>query len=535
VRAQLLDNIGRTEREVRKLVTARDRLDLRDGTNAYIEEMQRYAARGGAQTDEAIGNVEAYVNSVAAAAGLDAQRTVQGFKERVRFRQAADMVQANPVGALNMLRDKNTLPEIDPDRRAALMTQAQGMIDQANARAEIAQQKRFREAEAAFKTYSMLADKGTLLNADYTERVLRQVEGTPFHAGVRALNQQATAVGGLAAQPIAQQRAMLQAIDAEIAQKGRTPELDQRRQQVEKVVQASESDYSKDPLAAGLERGVITQLTPLNVRDVNGLAAALQKRGDEAARVSIVVGRVVSPLTAAESTQVRTLLNALAPDQKAAAIAQISTTVGSRQAVAMAKQMDSQDKALAFAMAAGAAQTTQGRYTAEVILRGAQALKDKQIKDDNTVTTGVRMNIAKEVGDMLPGQARDDVIEAARLIYYGMQSTSGVSASYKNAVRLAMGQDIIERGGKKLPVPVGMDEDKFSSALNAAASARLKGMVELRAGGVPVSADQVLQALPSASLMPVGRNRYALQAGSGALTDARGNLVIIEVPESVTP
>ena len=53
-------------------------------------------------------------------------------------------------------------------------------------------------------------------------------------------------------------------MNSQIAKSGRSPELDKRKDQIEKVLRGSQADLEKDGLRAGLERGVITDLQPLD-------------------------------------------------------------------------------------------------------------------------------------------------------------------------------------------------------------------------------------------------------------------------------
>src|SRR5690606_34793247 len=132
-----------------------------------------------------------------------------------------------------------------------------------------------------------------------------------------------------------------------------------------------------------------------------------------------------------------------------------------------------------------------------------QALKDKSIKSDDAAVTGTKAKMAEYLGDAVQGKARDDVLEAASLIYYGMQAEG--SADVDRAVRLAIGGDVIERNGRKMPIPAGIDKDKFEDAAAAAASKALEGKPVVD-GGKSIPAAKFLEDMPSAILEPVGRS-----------------------------
>jgi hypothetical protein len=191
---------------------------------------------------------------------------------------------------------------------------------------------------------------------------------------------------------------------------------------------------------------------------------------------------------------------------------------------ALAKQIDGKDRALALSMAMGTAGTTAGRYTSELVIKGAQAIKDKGVKPDNSAVTGTRARASEYLGDALQGKAREDVLDTAFYIYAGMEAEG--SGDINRAVRLAVGGDIIERNGRKLPIPAGVNEDTFETAVTTSAR-RAIGSGKVFVGGKAMEADAFMKALPSADLQPVGAGRYVVRAGPGLVTtDGRKPLVL---------
>ena len=98
VDATLLDNVSKGRMNVTKLVRKKDQGDILAGGLSYIEEMQRYAARGPKQADEAIANVSTFWTATGPQAGEDPQVTakrVQQFTENVRSRQATELVNSS--------------------------------------------------------------------------------------------------------------------------------------------------------------------------------------------------------------------------------------------------------------------------------------------------------------------------------------------------------------------------------------------------------------------------------------------------------
>jgi hypothetical protein len=130
-------------------------------------------------------------------------------------------------------------------------------------------------------------------------------------------------------------------------------------------------------------------------------------------------------------------------------------------------------------MGAGVARTTEGRLTSELILRGDQALRDKAVKTDAAQATGWRAEIAAEIGDAYTNQEqRDAVIEAAFLIRAGLEAEGG--GNNRQAVSLATG-GIVERNGRKVPLPYGITANDFDKKLRALTLANVAGATSLPA------------------------------------------------------
>ena len=214
------------------------------------------------------------------------------------------------------------------------------------------------------------------------------------------------------------------------------------------------------------------------------------------------------------------------PD-RAGALAGISKAMTPGQRVAFAKQVAPKDRALELATGLSASMTTEGRYTSELLLTGQQAIKDKSIKADNMAVTGTKAKAGEYLGDALTGKAREDVLEAAGLIYYGLQAGGG-SANIEQAVRLAVGGPIVEYNGKKMPAPAQFTQDNFGAAVQASAKSAI-GSEAVYINGREVPAETFMQALPTTDIQPVGAGRYVVRSGAGLVTGKNGKAVVLEV------
>lgn len=524
---------------IREAGRVRVRESVKANLLGTLEVMERDALEN---RDRALQVATAAVQRLGGAAGYgpdDQQKLIQTFREKTASTAAYQLVNAakNNPKLLTMAEQalaSDKFSDLDPKSRAVFDNQIAGhrlhLAQQAEmqaARAARQQEAALNRARAEFETFQALADKGTVLAPEYIDRVTRATAGTPYQAGIKQVSQQIAAVGGLAAQSIATQQATLDAITGQIAKTGRTPELDARRAQVEKVLNGSRQDLQADPLRAGLERGVITELQPLNLTaGIPGVLQQIATRVQQANTVGQWAGTGVSPLLRSEAEQVATMLGSLAPDTKAQTIATLAQTIGPRQAQALAAQIDTKDRALALAMAAGSSMTTAGRPTSTLILKGQQAVADKAVK----LTPDTQGAIAKAVGDALTGKAREDVIEAAALIYAGQEAEGG--GDIKRAVRLAVGGDIIEHNGARVPIAGGMTARDFRDRVAAVKPEALATQAPdgtVMAGGRSIPLADFLASLPDAQLQPAGLGRYYVRAGGAVVTNSQRRPITIEV------
>lgn len=545
---QLMQLDGTLTRSLGRVVVKRQQSEIGAGLAQSLEQWQRDYLANPAQGAAVQAKVLESLQNLGPTAGWSPEKiaqTGQQWKERTQYTQAHTALSAgryDPAALKEAEKLIGTLPDLDPQRRSELLDRAQvyrlqhqQQSELRAQRAERENERRLKHAEAEFQTFQALADKGAMLDPAYVERVQRATAGTPYQQGIVQLAQQAVQTGGLAAQPVERQRAALQALDAEIATRGRTPELDARREQVRKVLAGAESDIKADPLTAALERGVVTRIEPMNLQGgIQGLAQQLQQRSLLADTAATWAGRPVSPLTSTEAQSVAQLLSSMPADQKATGLQLLASQMTPAQAQALAKQLDSKDRALGLALAYGAARTTEGRPTSELILKGQEALKAKTIKMDDSAESGMTAQIDVELrGAITNPEQLEMARDAAKLIWAGYSADSGRRMSIPGAVRLAVGGEIVKHNGGKVILPAGVTESQFEQHLERyptqALGAQLPdGKAYVR--GQPVDAAEFLATLPKAQLRSVGRGRYAVLSGGAVATNARGVPITVEAP-----
>lgn len=539
---------SRLERHIARAVTRRDRAD----TKSAIGQTLEYASRM-SETDYSGARILAMqtLNELGSWAGMDAaeiQRTGQKWLEESAYTRALGGLSRAKTNNQALSRVEQTISgmaDLDPRRKVELLDRAQGYRIANEQRAEIQanraerlRERAERKARDAAEAFAALADKGGALAPAYVDTVVKATAGTPWAPVVRSVVEQQKAIGGFASLPLNQQQQALDALDAKIAKEGRTPELDKRREQLQKVLNASKADAKSDPLRGFTERGG-DQPPPIDVSTLDALQQTLPARAEHAASVSQWAGREVSPLSESEAAKVADQLAALPPGQRAQRLASLTATMTPQQTQAFASQIEPKDRATALALAAGVDQTpvekrwfspdVQPRLVSELILKGAQAKREKTVKDDPAAETGTKARIAKFLGDSLTGKARDSVMEAAHFITLAQQA-EGRSPDPKQAVRLAIGGDIIEHNGIRIPVPAGV-EDMRAALSTPAAKAVVTQSTDgnFYAGGVPIPVDQFVSQLPEAQLQPAGAGRYHVRAGGSLVTNKAGRPVTVDL------
>lgn len=429
-------------------------------------------------------------------------------------------------------------PNLDDKYKNVLVGRLQSRQEILANQAERAYQHAMTVAGAQYTTLQGMVDKGGAIDPAYATQVIQSTKGTPYAAGVQTLLTQSKETGGMAQAPIALQQSTLDSVDALIAQNGRTPELDKRRDQIAKVLQNSQQDLKTEGIRAGLERGVISNLAPLDISSPDAIAKSIGPRLQQSQIVGQTwAGKNVSPLTGDEAIAVQEMLSTLPPPQKAAAIATIANATGPNAAAAIAEQLDKKDRGMGLAFAMAGDKTTQGRYTSELILTGQQALKDKlPIKNMIGVTRGdVENTIATALDGAYPNQQLTDAAkDAAMYITAGIAKEQGSASAddIQRAVRLAVGGDVIVHNGKNLPIPAGMDEGSFSDRLSAMTGKDITpqakdGVVHI--GATTMTADNFAKVLPGQTLMNVGYGKYAVIVGGRPVKNSAGQNIIIGI------
>lgn len=535
------NRITRLSRTVSRAVNQRNQADVRAGIDSQLEYAQRLYVTDPDKADAVVANT---FESLGPHSGLDTAalgKLQQGWKEGTRLNKAQSLVQMartdnKALDAVASRLNSDEFGEMDPSRKTAVLGQIEGFkvanIQKAEAEARRRQaesERVLRRAEAEFNAASTLVNQGKALSPEYAERVAKATAGTPFAAALSESLKQAPANTAFGVQPLATQEQLLRQARTQLQQSGTDPKAEKRYAELERIYEQAKRDYAEDPLIAAADRGVIQPVSPVDTTSIPGLLQTLTARLDQASIVRQQTGAAVSPLVKQEAAQVSRLIEVLPVDQRATAVAQIAELVGPQQAGALARQVGPKNKALGLAFGLASSKTSNGRYTSELVLRGAQAIKDKAVKEDNAALTGTRARVAEEIGDAVSGPAREDLIEASVYTFYGKQAEG--SASVREAVALATG-GIAERAGRKIVLPYGVQREEFDKRLRGMQPATFAGQAadgQVYVGGTAMPLEAFVQQLPDAALQTVGNGRYHVRAGGTVVTNKAGKPITVEV------
>lgn len=546
VQLDLAARANRLDRAVGKAVLQRGQADTRANIGQILESTGRQymADPQGAEslaltTLRDLGPVAGMAPDEIAKTGQRWQETTRAAKgyslitEARRDNKSLDVA----IGRIN----SGEFAALDPQRKAEILNQAEGFrvsnIQRAEAAARAAQARHehmLRTAEAAYTAATGIVQTGKMLSPEYIQQLTTATAGTPFAQALPELLRQAPERSAFGMQSLQDMDRAILDERGRLNTGGTNPAAERRIQQLESIRDQARKDYPADPLPAAQERGLLGQITPLDTSNVQALVSGLSGRLDQAALVSQKTGRTESPLLMTEAEQLGKSLSILPVPERAAAVATLAGALGPQMSAALGRQMSPKDDALGLALAMAGEKTTQGRYTAELVLRGQQAKKDgtstKGSKQPEMVASKWGAAVAEYIGDSMPQGVGDQVRNAAVLIAHGIASEQGGELSGKDvarAARLAVGGEVIEYNGRKVPLPAGLDEDKLAQRMRSITATDTGG--DVLAGGRRMTAAEFAAVARDAPLMAVGKGQYAPLVQGRPVLRADGTPLVIGV------
>jgi len=546
VNAQLEGLQGRLEGQLYGTFRKRDQQDVAGGLVQTREQLERLAAT---DPKAAVQQWHAAVDTSGPAAGWTAEKVAkekQSFVETVtlqQFRRAGqDAMQSGSVEAIDEVQKKLAGPEgdaIDPTKRNTLDQTLFGWKTSLEARKARDADKAEREATKRFNTATDTLNKGrdlvlggAALSPEYIAKMTEEAAGTGLEDQVKDLLEVQKQANGFANLSAKDRAALLETIRARRANPaiGFDPQAEKQfnaAQQIDERLRKRVDDG--EAWAAAQSVGVIQSAPLMNIASPEQALQVFQSRMANIGDVETWAGQKISPLQPQEADALGKIVRTLKPDQAASFLGQAGAIINDPERIAaVAKQLGA-DKSvpLDMAMLYANAKTTEGRYTAQLVLEGAQAIKDKAVRVDGAVETGWRASLAKTIRGAYSNQEVESrMIESAFLI-----AAAKGGADLDNAVNLATG-GIIERNGGKIPLPYGMKEREFEKRVEAITPQSLADQAPggfVMAGPAKVPLADFVKTLPDARFVHAGQGLYNVRAGNTLVTNERGQRITLKV------
>lgn len=490
-----------------------------------------------------------YLNKFSAemtpAGRLHAVDAVRAGHASVFERAGVDALTNSDAPALGAMVEKIKGPDGDvlgPVKRAQITHQLFGWQqhilsrqDRAENQAEAEQQRRENGAIDVYNKGLDLALGGGYLSPDFIKTITEDSAGTKMAAPVLALIASQRGVAGFASRPAAERAVIIERMRSSSATPGIGTDPSEAKLVSAMTIMDSKlkASAADNPWAAAQTAGVIQDAPQFDVTKPAGVAEVIRQRTALIGKVEEWTGSKVSPLQPQEVEKISAMVRQMPVDQASSMLAEMGGAVGDAGRVAMlGKQMHDKDGALGLAMMYANNKTTEGRYTAELVLRGDQALKDNTALVDKAGGTGWKATIAKELrGAYSNREMEGHLIDAAFKIAAANFTKDG-SPDIERAINLATGGGIVERNGSRVPLPAGMSEKDFGRRIESITTGDLAAQVPgyvVYAGRTPIPLAQFVDSLPKAALVHAGQGLYSVRAGASLATDPAGKPIVLRV------
>lgn len=399
----------------------------------------------------------------------------------------------------------------------------------------------------AFNQAREVVQNGAYLSKDAIDDLTAKTAGTSVEPAVRNMLASQATIAGFASAPASQRAATIERFRSEGADPtiGTSPDNQRHIALMVNINAKANAAAKENPWAAAQQYGVITHAPVMDPTDPVAAQQIVQQRMQQIGRVEQWVGHKISPMQPEEAAVLAKSLRSLPPEQQASALSNLGASIGDDERIAaFAKQLGDKDGTMGLQMAFAGNRTASGRLVAELIGRGAQALKDKTTTDDMSKVTGWRATIAAAIGDAYPNpEIRNAAIEAAIKVTAAREAMGQASGDTDTAINLVTG-GIIQHGaaGAKLPLPYGMTEDAFNSKLKtitvdslapqAQGAARVvdgKTVPLVFAGREEIPLDDLVKRLPNLTLVHAGQGRYVVSTGSSYVMNLHGDPITLKV------
>lgn len=512
----------------------------------YGEQAQRSALRlGPAAASEKYADFVDFAQSNAGITPDHAQKMKQAFKESVfytAFNSAAEnAVEANdPSGLAEVRRQLNSEDgtAIDPQKRTMLSHRIFGYEQHVLAKIASAQNaadaEQLRRENSAVDMYNKVLDlsvSGKSLDTQTIKDATETVAGTKTQNDMLELLQKQPVIAGFATKPATQRASIINSLEADANANGTSPLAAKMVTQLHTLNDKVTAGYQNNPWQQAQTSGVILDAQTFDASKPDSAFGIVDARMKDIGKVDIAAGMKVSPFQPQEIVQLEKSIRGLPPEQAGPYLGQLGEKIGDLDRINMvAADLDKSNRPMSLAFKLGTDRSTAGRTASEFVLRGAQALKDKTVKADDTVLAGWRAEIAGKVrGTMGDQEAENDIIDSAYYVRAAFEQDGIQSPGYKltqtndNAIKWVIGLPM-ERAGVKTLLPRGMDESQFNDKLKTLTPDSLRSVSPVfYSRGNPIKPEQLANRMQEFGMRRDGTGRYIPSNNGAPITiDAAG-------------
>lgn len=551
VRASLMYDIGRSQRDLRKVVQAKDKQDIAAGIGSYMEQMQRYSGRGEAQRQEAMQNVDTFLQAAGPQAGMDSAtiaRTVQGFKEGVTLTwldggisRAAEKRDSKQLSLIEKDIVADKFPELDPGKKNILL----GNIQRGQARilheSEIARNRNLSNLDRMEKRLSRYVENGLDIPATEMAQFQKASKGTAFEGSAQMIVAEQKAVSEMLRLSPAQMSARIKELEAGY---GKTPSLEQvsHLNKLRRFADNTIKQLNDSPLDFAVARGGAV-VQPLDLTQPGTWADNLAARSGVLLEQSQRTGAAPKGLFPQEAQALSSVLRSARPEQQREILGNLSKGFGDMRVFKATMQQIAPDNpvvANAGIFAARGLKSPADRQVSDLILRGNDLLR-QDTKTDGKPSGGKMLPLPKEdamqrdfnsyEGNAYAGkeEARNVTYQTAKAIYAAKASEEGDYSGdlngkrWKEAIRLATG-GIESHRGRRIVLPYGMDYGSFKDGLRSRAASLVRSGT--------IDKDVTMSDLQGMPLENAGDGRYFFRVGDGRLVGKDGRSIIVDFNEA---
>lgn len=539
-----------------------------------LDEFGKQAAMPNEDIEEVFAKADAVFPVLAQRAGMTpekATKSLQDWKDRTRFDRARldlEGVRQDQAGVdsfLARLQDGGDLAaRLDPDRRVALMRDAQGAKWQLQQAQQHDANKRERTAERALAVTTKQIEAGLPLSAKGWDDLRSAVAGTSLAPEFNALVEQEREVQQVLRLPMAGQQEYLQKREMSLMTEGGTLTQRASLDRLKATVERNRKELEEAPLLAA-QRLTGRPVAPIDLADLlqpGGTHRAAQQFADRTATLRALSGQFGakvgrSPLLPQERDALMGLLNNASPTEATQLFGAMRSAIDDEDTYRAAMQQiapDSPVRARAGILAAAGKQLVvessmfgsdakeSSAKVARTMLQGEAIInrsKSQKAEDGKAFSlfapsrSAFAASFAAEVGDLYRGRpgAQEGDLQAAYAWYVGRAAEVGRLATKpddvdaklaRQAVAVTLGSVVNFNGQGEVLAPMGMSGDEFK------AKVRERFSQEVKARGLPPS---VLSMYDHYGLTGYRRDgQYVLTLGGLPVVDPkRGTPVVIDL------